>query len=48
MKRIVEIDMIKGIAVILMVIYHLFFMAYMMNKPLVDINLFWVNAVFVS
>ena len=44
MKRIIEIDIIKGIAVVLMVVYHLFFMAYMMNKPLVDINLFWVNA----
>ena len=44
MKRIIEIDMLKGIAVILMVINHLFFMAYLMNRPIIDINLPWVTA----
>jgi uncharacterized membrane protein len=44
MSRIIEIDITKGIAVIMMVIYHLFYMAYLMNKPIIDINLPWVSA----
>ena len=33
-----EIDLIKGIAVILMVIFHYFYVAYLMEKPILDIN----------
>jgi len=36
--RFPEIDIIKGVAVILMVIYHYFYMGHLMNKPIVDIN----------
>jgi uncharacterized membrane protein len=44
MERKQEIDFIKGLAVILMVIYHYFYMAYLMGKPVIDINLPWVHA----
>lgn len=43
-ERKIEIDIIKGIAVILMVIYHYFYMAHLMGRPVVNIRLPWVHA----
>jgi len=39
-----EIDLLKGIAVILMVFFHYFYVAYLMEQPIVDINSTAINS----
>ena len=37
-KRFYELDIIKSVAVILMVVFHYFYMYYLIGKPLMDID----------
>ena len=45
MERKLEIDIIKGISVILMVLYHYFYMAHLMGSPIVNIYSPWVSSI---